>query len=320
MTAPAFSAISDVGSFPDLSHELSYASLIPTLVSPSFQRNILPSAPPFGPIRGVQVCHILLLPCSPYHAQASSPVAYSASHLSFSAPGRPASPSPPNQAPLPLLLFPFLPPSRRGPFPPSLMLTVLVPCLSVSDLFSFTLYLPLWRSLPSLVLLVNSPFQLLLLYLPFWRPLPSSALLLIAASHLLPPLLPPRGIFFTMSPSSARSSAPMILSSPFLVTSRVLHWGLLSPVVLFLTTSPLSLSLLPPPYLSIRFLHKPCSRARVQFSFFTARSRICPRDVLRRTLTAPDMHFSLLLPLPCWRALCAPLVAIVFPFLSLLLW
>ncbi|CAI5518839.1 unnamed protein product [Closterium sp. Naga37s-1] len=147
-----------------------------------------------------------------------------------------------------------------------------------------------------------------------------SSSLLITPSPLLPPLLPLKGLSFTASPSSACSSVPMILSSSSFVTSRVLPWGHLSPAVLFLTPSPVYLSLLPPPCLSDRFLHQPRSRAWVIFYSFPARSRIRTRDVLRRTLTAVNMSFPLLRPLSCRRALHAPPLAGVLISFSPLLW
>ncbi|CAI5992479.1 unnamed protein product [Closterium sp. NIES-64] len=76
--------------------------------------------------------------------------------------------------------------------------------------------------------------------------------LLITPSRLLPPFLPLKGLSFTASPSSACSSAPMIISSSSFVTSRVLPWGHLWLAALFLTPSPVYLSLLPPPCLSDR--------------------------------------------------------------------
>ncbi|CAI5537354.1 unnamed protein product [Closterium sp. Naga37s-1] len=52
MTAAAFSATSDLCSFPPLSLEPPHISPIPTLVSPSSPGNVLSNAPPFGPTCG----------------------------------------------------------------------------------------------------------------------------------------------------------------------------------------------------------------------------------------------------------------------------
>ncbi|CAI5492108.1 unnamed protein product [Closterium sp. Naga37s-1] len=109
--------------------------------------------------------------------------------------------------------------------------------------------LPLSAQLP-----VSAPFQIIpivlffniLMFLLFTQ-------LLITPSRLPPPFLPLKGLSFLASPSSACSSAPMILSS----SSRVLPWEHLSPAAIFLTPSPVDLSLLPPPCLFDRFLHQP---------------------------------------------------------------
>ncbi|CAI5523916.1 unnamed protein product [Closterium sp. Naga37s-1] len=158
--------------------------------------------------------------------------------------------------------------------------------------------------LPPIRLPTSAPFQIIpivlfftiLMFLLFTQ-------LLITPSRLLPPFLPLKGLSFTVSPSSACSSAPMIISSSSFVTSRVLPWGHLWLAALFLTPSPVYLSLLPPPCLSDRFLHQTCSCTWILFYFFTARSRIRTSGVLRQTLTALNTRFPLLRPLPCRRAL-----------------
>ncbi|CAI5930137.1 unnamed protein product [Closterium sp. NIES-64] len=144
--------------------------------------------------------------------------------------------------------------------------------------------------------------------------------LLITPSHLLPPLLPLKGLSFTTSPSFACSSALMILSSTSFVTSRVLPWGHLSPAALFLTPSPVYLSLLPPPCLSDRILHQPRSRAWVLVYSVPVCSRICTRDLLPPTHTAVNTCFPLLRPLPFTRAPRAPPLVGVLTSFSPLLW
>ncbi|CAI5524167.1 unnamed protein product [Closterium sp. Naga37s-1] len=114
-TAAAFSAMLDLGSFPPLSLEPPHISPIPTLISPSFQGNVVPSAPPFSLILGAAACHTFFHQCSLCHT--SSLVAYAVPHLSFSALCCPASSSPPPQVPYAPLALPHTPLFLQGIIP-----------------------------------------------------------------------------------------------------------------------------------------------------------------------------------------------------------